>query len=161
MNRIELRDNLIEQINQAFADVDYPGDGTLFGNDETRELIGKHWKEVSLETLAVQSRLLYLSPKALHFYLRAYLIAILANPEKMDVLVDDIVHFLSPSPSILQNAGLIPYLPNFEANQSSAIRAFFEAYSEIFTEGGWRVYEPTREALERAIIYWQWVCNKV
>ncbi len=156
MDKQELRDQLIEQIKQAFANVPYPGDGSLYGNDETRELIGKHWNDVPIEMLAVQSRLLHLTPKALRFYLPAYLIGIISNPVGMDVLVDDIVHFLSPSTKLAWKTETIPYLPSFEASESSAIRAFFESYQELFPGGGWSVYEPTRAALERAIAYWQY-----
>lgn len=142
---------LIQQIEAAFADVEYPGDHSLYRTNETKELIGKHWKNLPLELLRVQERILYLSPEALRFYLPAYLIAIATYPIEMDVLVDDIVYFLSPTPK----SQTVPYLPNFDAKQKSAIHAFLDAYKTLFPDGSWKYYEPTRETLERAITYWQ------
>src|SRR5436190_13656229 len=97
MDREELSKQLIEKIKLAFETVEYPGDSALFGDVETEELIGKHWKEIPVEIIRAQGRLLRLGQEVLRFYLPAYLINIISKPEKMDVLVDDIMYFLAPS----------------------------------------------------------------
>jgi CheY-like chemotaxis protein len=149
----ELRTMLIEKIEAAFSDIEYPGDGALFGYEETEELIGKHWKDIPLEMLRNEDRFLHLSAKALRFYLPAYLIGILNHPDEMDVLVDDMVHFLSPSWEVLQESKTIPYLPKFEREEKAAIHTFLKSLGILFPEIN--DYQPTREARERAIIYWQ------
>jgi hypothetical protein len=156
MESEELKTLLIEKIKLAFEDVEYPGDGALHRNDETEELIGRHWKDMPVEMLRVDSRILYLNPAALRFYLPAYLIAIIAYPDEMDVLVSDIVHFLSPSPKLSWKTETIPYLPNFEPKEKAAIRAFIEAYKDLFPEYDWSYSPRSNEALERAIAYWQY-----
>jgi CheY-like chemotaxis protein len=149
----ELRTMLIEKIEAAFSDIEYPGDGTLYSNDKTRELIGKHWKDIPLEMLRNEDRFLHLSAKALRFYLPAYLIGIINNPDEMDVLVHDMVHFLSPSWEFLQESKTIPYLPNFEREEKAAIHTFLKSLGILFPEIN--DYPPIREARERAILYWQ------
>ena len=152
----QLRNLLIEQITSAFKDIEYPGDGELHRNDETKELIGKHWKDIPLEMLRVDSRILYLSPKALRFYLPAYLIAIISNPDEMDILVGDIVRFLSPTEQSLWKNETIPYLPPFEPKEKAAIKAFFDAYKQLFPDGGWSYNPRSCGTLERGIAYWQY-----
>jgi hypothetical protein len=152
---IALRARLTQQIESGFSDIEYPGDSALFGFDMTQKFIGKHWKNVPIEMLKNEDRFLHLSAKALHFYLPAYLIGIINHPEEMDALVDDMLHFLSPSSKPHVEAKTISYLPDFDPKQSAAILAFLEAYEELFPEGNWKYYPPTREALERAIVYWE------
>jgi CheY-like chemotaxis protein len=149
----ELRTKLIEKIESAFSDVEYPGDSALFGYKETEEFVGKHWKDVPIDILRNEDRFLHLSAKALRFYLPAYLIGIVNNPDEMDVLVDDMVHFLSPSQEVLLGSKTIPYLPKFEHKEKAAIHALLNSFGVLFPEIN--DYPPTREALERAIIYWQ------
>jgi hypothetical protein len=86
---------LIEQIEQTFASVLYPGDNRIcIGvTDEDRRLLGTeqaeieaafkglHWREVPLEVLNChQSALSFFSPEAFRFYLPAFMLASLGVP---------------------------------------------------------------------------------
>lgn len=84
------------QIQEAFADVPYPGDDNLWEggqrdddyDDVIRNLTGKHWKDLIPKRKPPKGRshllihdLIFCSPAAWHFFLPAYLIADLMRDE--------------------------------------------------------------------------------
>jgi hypothetical protein len=101
-------DHLRQQIESAFADVEYPGDDRLVSdtsgydlecNDVAALFKGKHWKDVSLETLLSHSGALpLLTPEAYRFYLPAYLLAGSLRYEDADVVPYDVVSSLPRAP---------------------------------------------------------------
>lgn len=94
-------------IEQAFADVPYPGDDhivtrgefmDLERDDVERAFKGKHWREVlayPVEFLRYHnSALSFFTPEGYHFYLPAYLIATAENYAQVDVVSDAVVFSL-------------------------------------------------------------------
>ncbi|HLL53134.1 MAG TPA: DUF6714 family protein [Myxococcaceae bacterium] len=78
-------DQLKRKIEEAFADVPYPGDRRICSDPdywESAEIIerfrGRHWKEVARDVLQYhQHDLPFFSPEGLRYYLPAYLFAAL------------------------------------------------------------------------------------
>ncbi len=95
---------------------------------------GKHWREVSLETLiSNRDHLSFFTPEAFRFYLPAFLIALLThpNPLDLDVLNENTVSNLSPN----YDWGIDQFKEIFEprvavldAAQKKAIKWFIEWY---------------------------------
>ncbi len=98
----ELTQQVARQIEEAFADTPYPGDGNIchyapFGDDENvrRDFTGKSWKVIYPEFVIVNREVLrYLEPKAFHFYLPAYLLTVILYPDQADLLRQRIVEEL-------------------------------------------------------------------
>lgn len=89
------------QIEKAFAHRAYPGDENLVAgvspqsaDDEeeiARVMRGKHWKGLSVQFLRLhESGLYFLSPEAFRFYLPAYLIASIVDPNKADIIAENL-----------------------------------------------------------------------
>jgi hypothetical protein len=88
---VKTEQELVAQIERAFADVAYPGDdGICKGvTDEARRLgteeanieavfRGRHWRDVPVENLSLYSATLsFLTPEAYRFYLPAYMLAVI------------------------------------------------------------------------------------
>ena len=83
-----MRDELIQAIEHAFSDTEYPGDTGLVDDpddweaDETQvEFRGRHWHDIVDPQFLMRHRSLYFfSPEAFEFYLPAYLIGVLRYP---------------------------------------------------------------------------------
>ena len=95
---------LIKRIEDAFSNTEYPkgitNEGANQYNPETQYLVkylrGQIWGSLPLENvLATRDSLPWLSSDALHYFLPAYLIAILEYPDQVDVLVDNVVSMLT------------------------------------------------------------------
>ena len=95
LNEVEA---LVQEIKAAFADVPYPGDenitGTTFPWDEgvsdyfrgtTQE--GHEVKNLRLHSAALS----FFLPEAYHYYLPAFVIAVLQDPEEADAISDSLV----------------------------------------------------------------------
>jgi hypothetical protein len=95
---VKTEQELVAQIERAFADVPYPGDDHICKGvtDEARRLgteeasieavfRGRHWRDVPLESLSLFSATLsFLTPEAYRFYLPAYMLAVIRlSPEAM------------------------------------------------------------------------------
>jgi hypothetical protein len=103
------RKRLVEQVKNVFRDNVYPGDEQLVFSfpfrDEEREAIlrdfkGKHWQELTFETLYEDRNCLSrLTPAAYCFYLPALLIAVLENYETCDTLASSLRYTLTPPES--------------------------------------------------------------
>jgi hypothetical protein len=100
------RQEVVQLIEAAWADAQYPGDSRIAFNPESnfdevikinRGFRGKHWREISLETLiANRDYLSFFSLEGLHFYLPAYMIASILHYETVDVLSNNTKYTLSP-----------------------------------------------------------------
>ena len=126
------------QIEEAFADVRYPGDANLVYDtsghhlecNQIAELFrGKHWRELTLEFLVPnRDSLCFFSPAAYRFYLPAYLLATLADPVEADLMLDSVVNRLTgpldiPSP---ERDAFLEQVEGFTEKQTRAIVLFLE-----------------------------------
>jgi len=82
--------DLREEIELAFTDTPYPGDDNIAGpNDEgTLEYFsGKTWKGHSARELRKHSSSLYfLTPDAFRYFLPAYMVAAVEQPDEADII---------------------------------------------------------------------------
>lgn len=96
-----LIDGLIQEIQQAFSDVMYPGDDKLVINpnhyeadDVERDFKGKHWKAITLKVLYEHRLSLVLfTPEAFRFYLPAFIIVPLSADIDSKYLPGEILEF--------------------------------------------------------------------
>mgnify|MGYP000120863112 CR=1 FL=1 len=110
---------LINEINEAFRKLRCPPDDLLVRGDDIEsveiknDFKGKHWKKIDSKFLLNEHResLLFFSPMAFRFYLPAYMIVVLLEFDKADIISDLLVNALIAS--------------DFYSN-----RAVFEIFSE-------------------------------
>jgi hypothetical protein len=101
-------DDLIQLIEEAFADAEFPGDrlddiassGNLDGRDAERvgAFLGKHWHNLSAEFLKRHCTIefCFLTPKAFRFYLPAYLIGSIRHPVRSTSWTNTVYYHLYP-----------------------------------------------------------------
>ncbi|MCY1031136.1 hypothetical protein OV207_06680 [Corallococcus sp. BB11-1] len=89
---------LRQQIEDAFSDVPRPDDSCIAYAPEawetaelSRDFRGMHWKDVPAQRIRQHAaHLSLLSPEALHYYLPAYLLAALTDPDVRDFLLSQL-----------------------------------------------------------------------
>lgn len=96
---------VLEKIRVGFQSLPYPGDQNIVYDNTgnhlecvkiQKELEGKHWSEVSPETLVREnSALCFMTPSAFRFYLPAYLSQVVQDFQNSDVLPENIMQFLT------------------------------------------------------------------
>jgi hypothetical protein len=147
-------DALKREIEEAFADVPYPGDDRIIDHPdwEAEELLecfrGKHWKDLTHEDL-FQNSLTFVDLDAYTFYLPAYLFAALDDYPR----ADHVVYGLCPT-SPEKDAELFQWelrrYDRLDARQRQAVRHFLEYMRD--EKRGYLLDAPeVRDALER---YW-------
>ena len=97
---------LIESIEEAFADAEYPGHRLediapgAYGSDAEllRAFAGKHWRNLSAKFLERHRafEFCFLTPTAFRFYLPAYLIGSIHHPIRSKAWTDIVIYHLSP-----------------------------------------------------------------
>ena len=150
---------LIQEIENAFSDVLYPGETKLAlfaegrGNEEAEKLRNdfahKHWKSVPLDVLiSNRNNLPFLTPEAFHFYLPAFMIAILLHPKEVGTLSNNTVFKLSPPEPTEQLGNLFQTLTHLlSPSQILTVQSFLKAYTELFPTA-LNFEEPLREAIK-------------
>jgi hypothetical protein len=129
---------LIQEIENAFADVTYPGDDKLVKSleyyDNLKVVIdfkGKHWKEISQESLLKHRfDLSRFTPEAFRFYLPAYLIGSLQGEDRGEIIEHVIFSFIPPIAEGKEKGEFLNSLKSFDSKQISAIKAFVRAFIE-------------------------------
>ena len=157
------RKEFAEVVKKAFTGMNYPGDDNivhksslLIDDRETtlRSFKGKHWEEITLETLILnRDHLPWFTPKAYRFYLPAFLIAVILHYEEVDVLSDNTLFSLTPVDSDDPwNSRFIERVTGFDPTQKDVIRRFLELYVQLDPLA--LQYDPHRH-LQRAIEFWE------
>src|SRR4051794_32006983 len=92
------------RIHEAFGDLPYPGDDRIVsdntGYDLESERVknsvkGCHWCDVSFDTLSrLREALPLMSPEGFRFYLPAYMVISILDPDRADVIVDYVISAL-------------------------------------------------------------------
>jgi hypothetical protein len=131
------KNELIVQIEQAFADAVYPGDDKLINANHCGECAeiaevfrGKKWSSLTnikfLRRYVAALSLLY--PEAFRYYLPAYMIAALIDPATADVILDSLEYDFMPRAT--ENAAAQEWFFNratgFSPAQKRAIKAYLE-----------------------------------
>lgn len=102
---------LVAEIEAAFADIPYPGDGAIVPNnagphprndgsedDDARILLaGRDWRELaSMSRMELGSVLAFLTPQAWRYFLPGFLLFVLTKYDKADVVIDEVISSLMP-----------------------------------------------------------------
>jgi hypothetical protein len=137
---------LIARIEEAFKDVPYPGDDNLDRGYplEVEDFIGKHWKDLPFDFMFSNREALWsFSGEGFHFYLPAFLIAMLRYPGRMDTLPDVLMVQLVPSETHWR---------------FRALERFTEAQVQVVHDFLWEYFltisETNENSLHEAIDFW-------
>jgi hypothetical protein len=102
MNQETLREQVAQQIKEAFAETPYPGDEKVaayarYGRTIADALRGKHWGDVPLDAL-VQHRweIFLLTPESFRFYAPLFMLAALIYHTEMEAFADNLLFTLTP-----------------------------------------------------------------
>jgi len=95
---------LIENIKRAWANVPYPGDENIFTSDSyddegiTEYFSGTTWEGHSVEGLRDHSSAIstFFTPAAYNYWLPAYLIAAIKDPDELSQGIDCLISSLTP-----------------------------------------------------------------
>lgn len=152
-------EQVIRQIEAAFAEVPYPGREALFNNHccECAEVsacyAGKRWTEIALQDVLAGRETSLLSPAAWRYYLPAVMIWCIRAPDTVDVIQDNLVYQLEPPDD---QRGVPEWFNErargFSREQRSAIVAYLDWYRER-DEARWPGTEPPRHVYD-ALTYW-------
>lgn len=121
-------DQLKAQIEEAFSDVAYPGDGQIAYSETAREcpesnedFKGKHWRDVPSETIRWHyADLPLFSPSGFQYYLPGYLLTALTDLKVRDFLLS----VLSAVPE--QDPVSRRLFERLTPSQKNAVKAFLE-----------------------------------
>ncbi|MGB3691422.1 MAG: DUF6714 family protein [Spirulinaceae cyanobacterium] len=133
-----------ESIRQAFKDSPYPGDSNLvtiknsydFEEQEIFEsFVGKHWEEVSLDTLKLHHEALcFFKPEAYRFYLPAYLLATAKSYYQAGNIPGSVVSCLNISNMRgHQRERFIAIMSGFSDQQKKAILSFLRFLQQKYS----------------------------
>ena len=97
-------ESIVEKIKLAWDGVPYPGDSNIFtphsydDEDITDYFRGTTWEGHSAESLRMHSSAIstFFTPIAFHYWLPAYLVAAIEDPEELDVGLDSLISSLFP-----------------------------------------------------------------
>ncbi len=126
---------VIRQIEDAWGDVLYPGDDHIFTPDsyDDEDIVnyfgGTTWRGHDPAKLrAHSSAFTFFTPEAFHYWLPAFMIAAIQNPEEADVVVNRIPWSLSDDYAAKRWS-------LFKAGQRKAVGAYLRFQIERFPEG--------------------------
>lgn len=150
-----MRSQLISKIETVFADVPYPGDENI-GRLSVEEFIGqKDWQNVPLEMLLNnQSEIPAFSSDAFHFFLPAFLRAVLQYPEA-EIMLDYVIESLFPSPTLHMDFISERAIGLFNNEEKTVVLEFLEKLQELFPHSNFNMLENNSLELQRAIQFWR------
>lgn len=129
-----LRRDMAREVEEAFADVPYPGDDKLITEPDVYPGIfvlptfrGKHWREITPAMVRQHEfELSCLSPEAFRFYLPCFLIPILLDDPALDHLW--LCTFCNLAPGYRQPHFLNELVNLLDARQKAVILRYVELY---------------------------------
>lgn len=151
MSATSLRESVAQKIDDAFADVPYPGDDHICkkgsdGAELTKALRGVHWRDLEIATIASHHvDMPLLTPEAFRFYLPAFMLALMSHYQHAGTLPMSLLHNLMPPDSgslekFMDNAtdpskqgrvgDFLNRLIAFSPKEKAAIRLFVETYDK-------------------------------
>lgn len=135
---------VILAIESAWQGVPYPGDDKIFTPDsyDDEDIInyfsGTTWRGHDAASLrAHSSAFTFFTPEAFHYWLPAFMVAAMQNPQAADVVVDRIAWSVSGEYAAQR-------WPLFSPAQRQAVAAYFRFQIENFPESA----DDERQALE-------------
>jgi hypothetical protein len=158
-----VKERLIEDISYAFKTAKYPG-RKIGDENEIMAFIGKKWQEISIDDINSNQSISFFSAAGYYYYLPAYLIMMLKNPQKIDRFVFlGVVRSLANYDTMKIQKQKVCKL--FSKKQKDVVLEFLANYEELFfdsTDGlsrGRQKFierenEEARAYINSAIEYW-------
>ncbi len=129
------KNELCQQIEDAFLGVEYPGDNNIALREPpedgliTRGMLkayrGKDWKQIVKKRVSWFEQhypdLVAFSPEAYRFYLPAFLVKCVTNPDKVGLVLDWLVYGFSPPESKALSAKYHAYLGGLSLEQRAVV----------------------------------------
>jgi hypothetical protein len=155
---------LIQEIDNAFSDVQYPGDDSIVvrptdweASGIRADFLGKHWRDViHPDFLRAHNLFCFFSVEGFWFYLPAYLIGLVRFPDEGVDWSNQVLSALYPT-ARYGNAWLPRWAPRMKAMSSSqkrAVRLTLEYMLETQPDC-WRTIEAPGNELKLALMnYW-------
>jgi hypothetical protein len=150
-----MRAELAIKIENAFSNVAYPGDHNI-GDGYLRDFVGQNeWKKIPLELLFHnESGIPLFTPQAFHFYLPAFLRALLLYPEA-ERMLDFVISSLTPS-SMPDVKWIVEHSIGLFSNlEKTVVLEFLQKHQEFFPKSEYVLFDEDRLELQRAIQYWE------
>ena len=126
---------VIRLIEDAWHDVPYPGDDKIFtpasydDEDIVNYFGGTTWRAHTPADLRAHcSAFIFFTPEAFHYWLPAFMIAAIQDPDEADVVVDNI-------PDSLTDSCASERWPLFSVSQRQAVAVYFRFQIERFSDG--------------------------
>lgn len=148
------RERLIAKIQKIFMDEEPPASityDTTYADARMLEqaLRGKRWTEVADEDIVrYKDDLSLLNSEGFHYYFPAFLVAALRDPDKTDLLIDNIVFQLGFQPN--NDESLEP----FTLAEQDVVREFLASYLDLFDEKYWHHDNAQLALLDKALKHW-------
>lgn len=160
-------EEVIQQIEAAFAGETYPGDDRIVERldwesiDERAAFLGKHWRDAIDPDFLMAHRLFcFFSLEGLRFYLPAYLIGLLRFPKEGLEWSGSLLGVLYPSDRWERESRWLPrweqLMQTFSRQQKHAVRLALE-YLLATEPEIWTTNEPPANELKLELAnYWGW-----
>ncbi len=131
---------LIEDIHLNFQDTPYPGEKnivpkfiSIFDDYYDTYLAFKdikHWQDIDVDfVLSNKDTLHFLTAEAFHFYLPAFMIAIIRDPIKVDVAVDSTFFLLNPNEC--KKSLFKERIKYFNNDQAKTVKHFMQFFRDV------------------------------
>jgi hypothetical protein len=129
----ELRQDLAEQIRQAFADTPKPRKNRLGRTqDPPKSLVNKEWQDVTVDEVNSYSLSLF-RREGCRYYTPAYLMAVTLHPDEVNQPLT-IIEALSPPPKTSWDDQSFTIGAEFDLEQARVIGEFFELFDLLYRE---------------------------
>ena len=157
-------ESIVEKIKCAWDGVPYPGDTNIFtphsydDEDITDYFRGTTWEGHAVKSLRRHSSAIstFFTPLAFHFWLPAYLIAAIEDPEELDSGLNSLISSLLPerdnSPSVIEHQERIALLTN---EQRRAVIATLEFIIQKWCSENEPMYDE-----KTALYYFHSIANR-
>lgn len=158
---LALKRDIAREIEEAFADVPYPGDDRLLAYPNYYESAyileffpGKHWRELVCKIPPEHDvSVVLFSAEAFRFYIPAYVITTLLDPPEYGIFEEYTTGALDPSQSkSRRRAWFLDYISPLDARQKAALRRFIE-----FTIP--EAIIPCSSKEDRTLYFWQRIAD--
>lgn len=154
------REEFITRVYKTFR-VEKPPLNIIYDNDyaDARSLDGflqgKLWTEIPLKDLIrYKSDLSLLSQEGFRYYFPAFLIVVLKEPHKADLLVDNLISELIARPYNKSENRYANEQSLFTSEEQSIVRDFLALYFDLFDEEYWHHDNEQVLLLDNALKHW-------
>jgi uncharacterized protein DUF6714 len=143
------KQGLVLKIEKAFRTAPFPGRkiGIYGYTSEVSDFIGKTWQEIRLNDVNWDDPLYFFTLEAFHYYLPAYLISIINEPENVNpVIIDKLIEKLSFGDWTKKK-----FCKLFTKQQKAVIRDFLNHVEELLPK---HHQELVHLEVQKAIEFW-------